>query len=103
MPEDYKSPEFQAKAHDAVDAFAEELDNRLKGEGRPALLRLVCLLMQLHQLELIIPLLAKSDDQRHFYTYAADAVTKLFVAENWLTPDRDLDPEPASSKQDGKP
>lgn len=102
MPEDYKSREFRDKTHDAVDAFVGELDDGLKDEGRPALLRLVCLLMELHQLELIIPLFALTRDQRQFYVYAAEAVAKLFITENWLSPDRDLDPEPASSNQDGK-
>ncbi|KAH6983325.1 hypothetical protein BKA56DRAFT_583499 [Ilyonectria sp. MPI-CAGE-AT-0026] len=101
MPKDCKSREFRDKAHDAVDAFAVDLEKRLRDENRPALLKLACLLMVLHQIELTIPVLSQGHDQRQFYAYVSKAVTKLFIAENWLNPERDIDLDPASS-DDGK-
>lgn len=101
MPKDRESRQFRDKASDAVDAFAVELEERLKDENRPALLKLVCLLMVLHQIELTIPLLSQGHDQRQFYAYVSGEVTKRFIAENWLNPPRHVDLDPASS-DDGK-
>lgn len=101
MPKDSMSRQFQDKASDAVDAFAVDLEERLKKEERPALLKLACLLILLHQIELMIPVLTEGPDQRQFYAYVSEELTKLFIRENWLNAPRytDLD---LSSSDDGK-
>ncbi|KAH8706284.1 hypothetical protein BGZ61DRAFT_575876 [Ilyonectria robusta] len=101
MPYDYTSPQFKSKSEDAVDAFADELDEKLKGENFIQPLRLACLLLELHQLEVLIPVFALTRDQHQFYIYAAEAIKKLFISHNYLTLDCHIDLDPVSS-DDGK-